>query len=246
MTFYDFFCRAFQVSANLAMPILDWKEPQVLRGPGSIEELPGLIKSLGLRRVLLVTDPGLVRLGLPLGLLRALEREGVACAVYDRTQTNPTIQNMEEAHALFRENLARNVDSERERIFCKHDITHLLNVARVAQLLNIEQALGLDRELIYAAALLHDITKWKQQQQGVPHHISALAPAAEILAACGFNDSECDDISDAIYHHREGSSDKPLARVIYTADKRSRTCFLCLARGECKKSDSAKLDFLEY
>ena len=104
MTFYEFACRAFQVSANALMPILDWKEPRVLRGPGSIEELPGIVRSLGLRRVLLVTDPNLMKLGLPVGLLRALEREGIACAVYDRTECNPTIQNMEEAYALYREN----------------------------------------------------------------------------------------------------------------------------------------------
>jgi len=104
MSFYEFACRAFQVSAHLAMPLLDWKEPKVLRGPGSVMELPGLIKAMGLRRVLLVTDAGLAAVGLPDGLLRALEREGIACAVYDRTEANPTIQNAEEACALYREN----------------------------------------------------------------------------------------------------------------------------------------------
>jgi len=104
MTSYEFACRAFQVSAHLAMPLLDWKEPKVLRGPGSVDELPGLIKSMGLRRVLLVTDAGLVAAGLPGGLLRALEREGIGCAAYDRTEVNPTIQNAEEACALYREN----------------------------------------------------------------------------------------------------------------------------------------------
>ena len=104
MTLYTFACRAFQLSAKLAMPILNWDEPKLLRGPGCIEELPGLIKSLGLARVLLVTDPQLAALDLPGPLLRALEREGIACAVYNRTQANPTIQNIEEAGALYREN----------------------------------------------------------------------------------------------------------------------------------------------
>jgi alcohol dehydrogenase class IV len=71
------------------MPLLNWKEPRLLRGPGSIEELPGLIEALGLKRVLLVTDANLMRLRLPDGLLSAPERGGVACTVYDRTESNP-------------------------------------------------------------------------------------------------------------------------------------------------------------
>jgi len=104
MTPYELACRAFQVSMRGLMPLLDWKEPRLLRGPGSIDELPGLMQSLGLRRVLLVTDPGLQKLDLPGGLRRGLERVGVACAVYDRTEANPTVQNMEGAYALYREN----------------------------------------------------------------------------------------------------------------------------------------------
>jgi len=148
-------------------------------------------------------------------------------------------------HPSFIENLAKNAESERERVFCKHDITHLLNVARVAQLANLQQGLGLNCEHIYAAALLHDITKWLQQQQDIPHHESALPVAQAILADCGFDETEREAICNAIYHHRKGKSDEALAKVIFMADKSSRTCFVCAARELCKKKEDKKLAFLE-
>jgi len=45
--------------------LLDWREPQLLTGPCSVGDLPQRIKSQGIQRVLVVTDPGLARLGLP-------------------------------------------------------------------------------------------------------------------------------------------------------------------------------------
>ena len=148
-------------------------------------------------------------------------------------------------HPIFIENLAKNVESEVERIFCKHGITHLLDVARIAQIANLEQQLELDKEHIYAAALLHDITKWLQQQQDIPHHQSAIQPADKILADCDFDQRERELICGAIFHHRKGTSDQPLAKLIFMADKSSRTCFTCNARHVCKKTEEKKLTFLE-
>jgi len=73
----------------------------LLRGPGSVGELPSLIKSLGLRRVLLVTDPGLMRLGLPRPLIQGLEKAGLFCVVYGKTAENPTTRNIEEAREVY-------------------------------------------------------------------------------------------------------------------------------------------------
>ena len=48
---------------------------------------------------------------------------------------------------------------EHDREFCCHQITHLLDVARIAYIKNLEAGLGIDKELIYTAAILHDIGK---------------------------------------------------------------------------------------
>lgn len=103
MTPYELHCRAFQAVARIAINVLNWDEPKQISGPGSLTELPALVKSLGLRRVLLVTDPGLMKLGLPEPLLQGFESIGVFCAVYSKTVPNPTYDNIEEAFALYKE-----------------------------------------------------------------------------------------------------------------------------------------------
>jgi len=100
MSVYELACRAFQGAARLGRRLWPWREPVLLRGPGSVLRLPSLIKSLGLRRVLLVTDPGLMRLGLPRPLVSALEKAGLFCVVYDQTAANPTPRDIEEARRL--------------------------------------------------------------------------------------------------------------------------------------------------
>jgi len=103
MTFYEISCRAFQKLLFFGQNLWPWGEPALLRGPGCVNELPALIKSLGLRRVLLVTDAGLMRLSLPGPLLDGLEKAGIFCAVYDKTKANPTIHCVEEALRIYAE-----------------------------------------------------------------------------------------------------------------------------------------------
>ena len=47
-------------------------------------------------------------------------------------------------------------NKETDRIFCRHGFEHCLDVARIAYIMNIEQGYAIDREIIYAAALLHE------------------------------------------------------------------------------------------
>ena len=97
------YCRAYQKVMKVASGVLDWSEPTLLKGPGSVLELPALIKSLGIQRVLLVTDKGLMGIGLPVPLIKKLEETGIACAVYQDTNANPTLNNIAEARKLFTE-----------------------------------------------------------------------------------------------------------------------------------------------
>ena len=47
--------------------------------------------------------------------------------------------------------------TEKERIFCRHGMEHLLDVARIAYITNLEEGLGIEKDVIYAAGLLHDV-----------------------------------------------------------------------------------------
>ena len=137
-------------------------------------------------------------------------------------------------HNTFKEYMQKNADSEKDRQLCKHDIIHALDVARIAHIINLEEGHGFSKELIYAAALLHDITKWKQYLQNICHAKSAITPAAQILKDCGFYNDEIDLICHAIMHHRKNTeADVPFSNMLFRADKLSRLCQSCISFDEC-------------
>lgn len=94
--------RLYQAAMYLGSYAFDFSPPELLSGSGSIKRLPAFITSKGYNRVLVVTDQGLAKLGLPGALLAALAEEGLSYALYDGTQPNPTIPNIEEALDLYR------------------------------------------------------------------------------------------------------------------------------------------------
>lgn len=96
--------RTYQAIFRVAVNFLDWSEPERLEGPGAIKKLPALIKSKGIKNVMIVTDKGLMGLHLLDSLFEALDAEGVKYSVYDGTQPNPTINNIEDARAIYVEN----------------------------------------------------------------------------------------------------------------------------------------------
>ncbi|MGN0431468.1 MAG: HD domain-containing protein [Lachnospiraceae bacterium] len=138
-------------------------------------------------------------------------------------------------HNLFLEYLRLNEEAECDRIFCHHDMVHFLDVARIAWILNLEEKLGLAKEWIYAAALLHDIGRHIQYADGMPHEKASALLAPEILRDCGFDDKETDVIVSAIATHRnkEIAAEASLNGILYRADKASRPCFACKAEKQC-------------
>ena len=56
---------------------------------------------------------------------------------------------------------------EADRIYCRHNMEHFMDVARLAQIRNLKEQLGLDEEMIYLYALLHDIGRMKEYEQGI-------------------------------------------------------------------------------
>ena len=146
---------------------------------------------------------------------------------------------------LYRRCYARLEELERERIFCCHQMTHLLDVARIAYILNMEQDMGLEKEVIYAAAVLHDIGKYAQYEDGTPHEQSGEKIASEILDSlpeeAAFSEEEKCMILTAIRGHRKlRAHAEPLERLLYTSDKASRMCFACPAEDECDWSAEKK------
>ena len=96
--------RIYQTVFKVAMNFLDWSEPQLLEGKGSILKLPEFVKSKGINKVLVVTDKGLMGLHLLDPLFEKLTEEGVEYVVYDEVQPNPTIPNIEAAREMYIKN----------------------------------------------------------------------------------------------------------------------------------------------
>ena len=96
--------RIYQTVFKVAMNFLDWSEPQLLEGKGSILKLPEFVKSKGINKVLVVTDKGLMGLHLLDPLFEKLTEEGVDYVVYDEVQPNPTIPNIEAAREMYIKN----------------------------------------------------------------------------------------------------------------------------------------------
>lgn len=105
----------------------------------------------------------------------------------------------------YRECVEKNRKYEEERIFCRHDMSHFLDVARLSWIENLERGLGIEKELIYAAALLHDCGRFRQYEDGTPHELAGAQLAEEILLDCGFEEPEREEILRAISGHREKS-----------------------------------------
>lgn len=143
-------------------------------------------------------------------------------------------------HPLFQESYKRLEQAEKNRKFCCHQMNHLLDVARIAYIQNLEEELGFSKEMIYAAALLHDIGKAKQYEERVPHEIASAEIAEEILKDV-FPLEEQEEILRAIRSHRRYREDMTaFEKLLYISDKKSRQCFACPAEQECNWSTEKK------
>ena len=95
------YCRGFQTVFRLILPFLPYRDPKILHRLG---EVPPLLKEKKIRRVLLVTDENLRKIGVTAPLEEALEQAGIFCAVYDETVPNPTVANAEAARETYLDN----------------------------------------------------------------------------------------------------------------------------------------------
>ncbi|MGN0613933.1 MAG: HD domain-containing protein, partial [Porcipelethomonas sp.] len=84
------------------------------------------------------------------------------------------------SHALWRSYVNRITELEKDRIFCGHDTSHFLDVARLAYIEDLERGLKIPKELIYAAALLHDIGRYLEYLEGIPHDKASAMLAGDI------------------------------------------------------------------
>ena len=132
---------------------------------------------------------------------------------------------------------------ERSRPYCGHGLDHLLDVARLMWVRVLEDGPALDRELVYAAALLHDIGRADEYLSGEPHDAAGARAAREILESLPegtrFPPADVDAICAAVRAHRSAGGG-PLAELLRACDRLSRECLDCPSRAGCKWPDGKK------
>ncbi|MBR1816604.1 MAG: HD domain-containing protein [Lachnospiraceae bacterium] len=144
---------------------------------------------------------------------------------------------------IYNQCMAQIEKAEEKRRFCLHDLEHSLAVARIAYIINLEEGLGFDKECIYAMALLHDIGRCEEYENGTPHHMAGSRIAEKILRASSFTEEEIYFITQAIESHKIISDDADkadLRYILYRADKLSRNCFECKMYDECYWDEEKK------
>ena len=144
-------------------------------------------------------------------------------------------------HKLWRESVDEIARLEQDRAFCRHDRAHFLDVARLAYIENLERGLGVDKELIYAAALLHDVGRHLQYAKNIPTTRRARSLQRPLWRTAVFARG-AREVTQAILQHR-GDGDRSrdgLAALLYRADKASRMCLFCTAEPECNWSREKK------
>ena len=152
-------------------------------------------------------------------------------------------------HPLFQTLCKKLRDAETERVFCRHTLEHFLDVARLMYIFALEDGAKLRKDVIYAAALLHDIGRYEQLVSGTPHDLAGARLAGEIMPDCGFNTDETACVQGAILEHRNQDGEvsrEDLSTYLYRADKLSRLCFVCPTQAMCNWPMEMKNLWIEF
>ncbi|AGC67735.1 hypothetical protein Cst_c07300 [Thermoclostridium stercorarium subsp. stercorarium DSM 8532] len=144
-------------------------------------------------------------------------------------------------HKIYLDCLQKLKEFEKDREFCKHTLEHFIDVARIMYIMALENDDNIDKELIYAAGLLHDVGRVKEYENGTPHNIAGLDIIRKIMNDAGFYENEINQVLNAVENHRDENGGRDLlSKYLYEADKKSRNCFCCMAYDKCKWSEEEK------
>ena len=91
-------CRIYQLCFKIALPLLPYRKPKLIEG---VENIPDVLLTKKLGKVIIITDKSIINLGLADNLFNSLKDNGIEYVVYDGTVPNPTIDCIEEARELY-------------------------------------------------------------------------------------------------------------------------------------------------
>ena len=89
-------------------------------GAGAIKEIPGEITRRGYKKAFVCSDPDLVKFGVTSKVTDLLDEAGIAWSLYSEIKPNPTIQNVKDGVAAYKESGADYDRHHRRRLFYGH------------------------------------------------------------------------------------------------------------------------------
>ena len=141
---------------------------------------------------------------------------------------------------------------EKQRLFCRHGLSHFLDVARIAWIITLEQIeqegmnvehLAQYKDQIYLTALLHDLGRLAEYNhiRSHDHAQEGVNIAWKFLKRIGYPEHKAREIVNAIKEHSGNKkSNYDLSNIIQMADNRSRNCFFCGAQEQCYWSEERR------
>lgn len=94
--------RSYQEAFNVGAHALNWRKAKVVSGAGSISRIPELLRECGVTKVMIVTGPSVGKKLCP-RICEILTDAGIAHAIYDQVEANPSITTVEAIQKEYRE-----------------------------------------------------------------------------------------------------------------------------------------------
>jgi alcohol dehydrogenase class IV len=83
--------------------LLPWRKAIPINGEGSIAKIPELLHEEGIKKPLIVTDPGLMSAGVAHQVLDVLDEAGVNYALYNEVESNPSVNTVNKIRFIYNE-----------------------------------------------------------------------------------------------------------------------------------------------
>ena len=96
--FKKIYCRIFQTAFRLAIPFMPYRKPEII---GELNGVSKVLKQNVKSCALVVTDGFLSKTEKLKSLIISLEQSGIRCVLFDKTNANPTVFNVEDARKIY-------------------------------------------------------------------------------------------------------------------------------------------------
>lgn len=94
-------CRVFQKTMYVAVSVMKFREPMLIKGAGSSTKLGNILED---KRVLIISTPSMIRHGLLSPIVESFKEKGIESFVFSDVVPNPTFESIYKCRDFAREN----------------------------------------------------------------------------------------------------------------------------------------------